>query len=94
MNHHTVNQMFHVDEHYRLVKTSNDQPVPDDEPLVIIRGRDRLAIQALEYYRSLAVADGCNDYMLARIDTDMKLFYAFRDEHPERMKQPGVTRGK
>lgn len=89
-----VNHMFHIDENYQLVKTSNNQPVPEDEPLVIIRGRDRLAIPALEHYRELAVADHCNDYMLQRIDTDFDLFRAFKIAHPERMKQPGVTRGK
>lgn len=36
---------------------SNGEPVPDDEPLFILRGRDRLAI-------------------------------------PDRMKQPGITKGK
>lgn len=43
-----INHMFHVDENYRLVKTSNDQAVPDNEPVIIIRGRDRLALPAFE----------------------------------------------
>lgn len=89
-----INSMFHVDENYRLVKTSNDQPVPEGEPLVIFRGRDRLAVPALMHYRALAIADGCNDYMLNRIDVDLELFQKFAVTQPERMKQPGVTRGK
>lgn len=88
-----VNQMFHI-EGERLVKTSNGQPVPEDEPLFIIRGRDAIAVAALFAYRDLALDNGCNDYLLGGVDQVITDFVAFAQAHPERMKQPGVTRGK
>lgn len=89
-----LNQMFHIDEEFRLVKSSNNQPVPEDEPIVILRARDRLALPTLELYKKLAQADGCTDWFMERLDPPIEEFRKFATEHPERMKQPGVTRGK
>jgi hypothetical protein len=89
-----LNAMFHIDENFRLVKSSNNQPVPDDEPIVILRGRDRLALPTLELYKKLAAADGCTDWFMERLDPPIEAFRQFAIDHPERMKQPGVTRGK
>lgn len=91
---HTLNNMFHVDFEGHLVKSSNGQRVPDDEPVVILRGRDRLALRTLEYYEKLAEEDGCTQWFLEKLDPPIQAFAKFADEHPERMKQPGITRGK
>ncbi len=77
-----------------LVKLSNGDVIPEDEPLMLIRARDWLAIPGLLKYRELCVADGCNDYILGLLDETIAEFQKFQTEHPERMKQPGVTRGK
>ena len=45
-----LNGMFHIDGD-ELIKTSNGQPVPEDEPLFILRGRDLLAVTAIIAYR-------------------------------------------
>jgi len=68
----------------RIVNTSNGEPIPDDEPKFLVRGRDHLATWLLARFQTLCVEDGC------RLIAD---FIRFRDEHPERMKQPGSTRG-
>lgn len=88
-----VNSMFHI-ENERLIKTSNNEPVPEDEPIVILRGRDRLALPALLHYRTLAKQDGCTDWFMERLDPPIEEFIKFREEHWDRMKQPGVTKGK
>lgn len=89
-----INPFFHVDTEGYVVKTSNNERIPDDEPVFLFRGRDRLAVPVLLYYRDLAIQDGCNDYMLNRVNTDLVAFEEFKERFPERMKQPGVTRGK
>jgi|SRR6267378_319680 len=76
-----------------IVKRSNGEIVPVDEPLFLIRARDRLAVAALEAYRVLSQKDGCIDYHFEHLDKDIEAFKRFRDEHPERMKQPSITRG-
>lgn len=77
-----------------IVKISNGEVLPEDEPLMLIRARDRIAIPGLLKYRELCVADGCNDYILGLLDETIEEFRRFETTHPERMKQPGVTRGK
>jgi hypothetical protein len=84
---------FHIADG-RLVKTSNGEPIPEDEPVIVLRARDHLAVPLLRIYRELAVLDGCNDWFLGEIDRDQKAFEAFAADHPDRMKQPGVTRGR
>jgi hypothetical protein len=84
---------FHI-ENNQLIKTSNGQPIPEDEPVVILRARDRLALPILRIYRELSVIDSCNEWFLGEQDRTLKEFEKFTKEHPERMKQPGVTMGR
>ncbi len=80
----------------QLIKYKDDtivQVVPDDEPLVLFRGRDRLAVTLLERYKYFCVQAGCNDFQLAQIDALIERFKKFAKDNPQTMKQPGVTRG-
>jgi len=78
----------------KIVKVSNGQPIPDDEPIFILRARDRLAVAALSHYIELAEGDGCNDYLLDSVREMLGRFQDFAWNNPQKMKQPGVTRGK
>lgn len=88
----TLDSKFLIDKE-RIIKASNGEEVPLDEPLFLIRARDRLALQLLMEYRRLSIFDGCNDYHMTKLDETIKRFLDFSREHPERMKQPSVTRG-
>ena len=81
-----------ADYSFEIVNPSG-VPIPDDEPLILFRARDYLAVPMLEHYFKLAVADGCTDYHLTGIHNRIEAFRRFAAGHPERMKQPGVTRG-
>lgn len=83
---------FHIDGE-RIVKTSNGEAIPDDEPVILIRARDYLALPLLLHYRELSRQDGCNDYHMSGIDRVIEQFTAFSVEQSARMKQPGITRG-
>lgn len=76
-----------------IVKTGNGEEIPDNEPRILFRGRDRLALPMLKYYRQLCVADGCTDYQTESIDRMIAEFQEFADLSTT-MKQPGSTRGK
>jgi hypothetical protein len=78
---------------FEIVKTSNGEPIPDDEPLILFRARDRNALATLKYYRQVCKADGCNDFQMEGIENRIAAFEKFRDEQTQRMKQPGITRG-
>jgi len=88
-----ISNRFHL-EGEEIIKTSNGDPIPHDEPLLILRARDRLAIPILKIYQQLAIVDGCNDWFMGELAKTLKQFEDFAKLHPERMKQPGVTRGK
>lgn len=76
------------------IVNGSDVPIPDDEPLMLFRARDRNALAMLEEYRRLCVLDNCTDFHMAGIQNRIQAFRAFAEQHPERMKQPGVTKGK
>jgi hypothetical protein len=76
-----------------IVKTGNGIIIPQSEPLCLFRARDYLALPLLEHYRKLCVTDGCTDFQLAQIDELITRFRQFGVDHPEQMKQPGITRG-
>ena len=82
---------IHNDE---IIKTSNGEPIPHEEPLLILRARDRLALPLLRIYQQLSIVDGCNDWFLDQQKVTIKQFEDFAAQYPERMKQPGVTRGR
>lgn len=88
-----IDLKHHIDEKGEIVKTGNGVPIPHDEPLILFRGRDRLAVPMLLQYRELCAQDGCNDFQLGQIDELIEKFHAFTMTHPEAMKQPGITRG-
>lgn len=88
-----INSHFHIDDE-QIIKTSNGQPIPPEEPVFIFRGRDKLAVEALLHYVHVAKDDGCNEEFLASLGATIDEFRQFRIQYHDRMKQPGITRGK
>jgi hypothetical protein len=91
-----IDPKFHIEDEdsvISIVKTSNGEPIPDDEPKMLFRARDRHALETLRYYRAICADDDCTDFQMAGIENRMAAFEQFRREHFERMKQPGITRG-
>lgn len=88
-----IDLKHHINDQGQIVKTGNGVVVPDDEPLILFRGRDYLALPLLLKYREMCVNDGCTDYQLKSIDELLERFAKFARENPKTMKQPGITRG-
>lgn len=89
-----INEMFHVDAGGFLVKTSNDERIPEDEPVFILRGRDVLAGRTINYYAGQMIETGCDHRRIFELGGVFAEFMKFSSKHPDRMKQPGSTRGK
>jgi len=89
-----INAHFHIDENYRIIKSSNGEAIPQDEPICLLRGRDKLVIPLLEIYRILCVLANCNDWFMSRCDEMLMEFKRFAKNNPDRMKLPGITKGK
>jgi hypothetical protein len=77
-----------------IIKTSNGAPIPDHEPKILFRGRDKFAIPMMQFYLSLCMQDGCTPYQEQSMRAMIKEFEEFRDKFPASMKQPGSTGGR
>lgn len=75
-------------ENGRFVNRVSGEPIPDDEPVIIFRARDQHALSVLTYYKALAGDEHHQRAIQDRIDE----FSAYQAAHPERMKEPGITR--
>lgn len=75
-------------ENGRFVNRVSGEEIPDDEPVIIFRARDRHALPLLRAYVSMVDDEHHRAAVLDRIDE----FRQFAREHPERMKEPGITR--
>lgn len=71
----------------RFVNRVSGEAIPHDEPVILFRARDGYAVKVLEYYLSL-VQDPHHQRAVSRM---LGLFDAFREMHPDRMKEPGIT---
>lgn len=79
----------------KLVKVLSDgteEEIPEDDPTILFRGRDKLAIPMLAFYRDLCTNDGATNYQLTSMDVMIGRFERFQDSNP--VKQPGITEGK
>lgn len=88
-----IDLKHHIDEHGNIVKTGNGVIVSLEEPLILFRGRDYLALPLLMHYREMCERDGCNDFQLDQLNKLVESFEKFASENPGVMKQPGITRG-
>ena len=83
-----------IDGKLRVVKNATGEPIPEDEPLCLFRARDNIAlVGALIPYRIECYADECTEFHLDGIQNRIDVFYQFQKDYPERMKQPGITKG-
>ncbi len=71
----------------RLVNRATGKPIPDDEPVFVLRAQDALALPALEAYVSLA---GDHQHAYA-VEQRIASFVEFAEAHPERMKLPDTA---
>ena len=76
-----------------LMKLSNGEIIPEEEPVFFLRGRDKLALELLELYFDMSAEDGCTSYQLSGVRAAIDRFIAFKNTHADQMKQPGCTRG-
>lgn len=79
---------YAIGERGRIVNRQTRKPIPDDEPVLILRAQDKLAIQALMAYRNAIAGVGLNP---DSIGERILAFSAFAERNPERMKLPNVV---
>jgi len=68
----------------RLVKRSNEVPIPEDEPLFVFRAKDRKALAALVGYN--LVLDNLDQK--EAVTKSINDFRQFQKDNPEKMGEP------
>jgi hypothetical protein len=71
----------------RFVNRVSGEAIPDDEPVILFRARDRHALAVLRHYQ-LLVSDA---HHWRAVQDRIDEFSAYREGHPERLKEPGIT---
>ncbi len=75
---------YTINEDGKLVRRVDGVPVPDDEPLFILRAQDKNTLPVLLAYHII-----CQDLShKANVVKSIKDFQTFQNKHPERMKEP------
>ena len=72
---------------------ANGEPIPPEEPIFILRGRDNRALPLLKTYYEMCRVAGCNSWQLEGVRKAIDAFRSFSKDHSDRMKEPGVTKG-
>lgn len=71
-------------ENGRLINAESGKPIPDGEPLFILRGKDKNAALAIAYYQDL-----CRDDQHRKaVNKRLHEFVDFAHENPELLKEP------
>lgn len=89
-----LNDMYHISDTLQLVKTSNGQAVPEDEPLFVLRGRDVIAHLMIANYICLCSAHHVPEDRIEQLYGVLRDFITYHAKQPEAIKMPGVTHGK
>ena len=71
-------------ENGQIVNRKTGKPVPEDEPVFLLRASDQNALQVMAYYNSLCHNTG---HKLALAES-VYAFQEFAKNHPERVKEP------
>ncbi len=71
-------------ENDRIINAESKIRIPDDEPIFILRAKDKHAIKTILYYRSQVKKTELAAMVKRRVDE----FDEFREQYPNRMKEP------
>lgn len=63
-------------------------PLPEDEPLMLFRGRDVLLPQVLNYYRGLRDKAGSSKLKLNLLQKQIDTIERWQNQYPDRVRLP------
>ena len=72
----------------RIINRESGEPIPDDEPVFILRGKDAAAVATLMFYLSEAKKAGSPVEHLQAVQKRIDQFQGFAGKNPERVKSP------
>jgi len=83
--------MRQIDTKYKTSGTItklDGTPIPDDEPLILFRGRDRLLVQMLEHYLQLRRKANSSNARLQLLNDQIEIIKQWQTGNPNKTKTP------
>ena len=83
--------MRQIDGKYKtdgVISKNDGTALPEDEPLILFRGQDKLLPQLLEYYNQLCAQSGSPQAQIQAIQERLGAIKKWQVDHPERVKVP------
>lgn len=68
--------------------TTEHGTIPDDEPVIVFRARDRLTPEVIEHYAQLCGQAGSPDFHVSRVLSAARSFRQWQQEHPDQVRTP------
>lgn len=83
--------MRQIDGKYKTdgnITKLNGTPIPDDEPLVLFRAKDKLLPQLLEDYKKLCQDAGCQPQQVETLGPLIQVTKDWQAANPDKVKLP------
>ena len=83
--------MRQIDSKYQTsgdITKLDGTPIPQDEPLILFRGKDKLLPVLLEQYRQLCQDAGSPQQQLESIERQIQEIKAWQEKNQEKVKTP------
>jgi len=71
-----------------IVNSTTGKVLPEDEPLILFRGQDKLVHPLLLVYADMCLAEGSPKKQVDLVDDTLAKFDRFAEENHDRMKVP------
>lgn len=75
------------DSKYGNIKTQHEE-IPDDEPVIMFRARDKLAVDIIGYYLFRSIQAGSSRGHLKVVMGSLEEFRYWQEQHPDELKLP------
>lgn len=68
--------------------------IPDDEPVIVFRARDKITLSLIKWYRYRCVQSGSPDRHLGIIDATAERFRNWQEANPGKVRYPDSERSR
>lgn len=83
--------MRQIDGKYRTdgnLTKLDGTPIPDDEPLILFRAKDKLTPELLEHYKEMCQKAGCQPQQVDSLDELIQQFRDWQVANPDKVRLP------
>ena len=83
--------MRQIDDKYQTngdITKLDGAPVPEDEPLILFRAKDKLLVKMLDYYQKLCRDAGSPESQTKTLQSRIDTIKAWQANHQDKLKVP------